>query len=108
MARFYGKVGFASPQDTAPGVWKEIITEKDYYGDVIRDSRRLEPSQQVTSDTIVLGNQFSVLGDEYAYGNISAMRYVSWLGENWVITDVEVRRPRLILSIGGIWNGNTP
>lgn len=106
--RFYGKVGFANSQETAPGVWKEIITEYDYYGDVIRDSRRLEPGQLVTNDTIVLGNQFSVIGDEYAYGNIDSMRYVSWMGKNWVISSVEFRRPRLILSIGGIWNGDTP
>lgn len=108
MARFYGKVGYATSQQTAPGVFTEIITEVEYYGDVIRDSRRLDPSQQVLNDGISLGNQFSVVGDEYAYGNINAMRYVSWNGENWKITNVEFRRPRLILSIGGVWNGNTP
>lgn len=109
--RFHGTVGYATSEETAPGVWSDVITERTYSGDVIRDARRLEPSSAVPptlNDEIALGNSFSIMADAYAYDNIAKMRYVSWNGSNWRITYAEVRRPRLILTIGGLWSGNTP
>jgi hypothetical protein len=108
--RFFGTVGYATSAETAPGVWQEIITEYPYYGDVIRNARRLEqPSQTppVVNPGIALENSFSILADAQAYANFKSMRYVSWEGSKWQITNVEHRRPRLILTIGGQWDGNT-
>jgi hypothetical protein len=104
--RFYGAVGYAESAETAPGVWTDVITEKMYYGDVTRSARRLE-STTTLNDDVTLENSFSILADAFAYENFATMRYVSWNGENWTITNVEVRRPRLILTIGDLWNGNT-
>jgi hypothetical protein len=109
--RFSGAVGYAADSQVTPGVWKEIITEHNYYGDVIQYSRRLDPASQTpptTSNNIALGNSFSIVGDELAFGNITNMRYVVWQGSRWAITDVMVKRPRLILTIGDLWNGDTP
>lgn len=108
--RFSGAVGYATSEQTSPGVWKEIITEVIYYGDVVRDSMRQErPSQvpPVINPGISLVNSFSIVGDEQAYGNFTNMRYVRWEGITWTITNVEVLRPRLILTVGGKWDGNT-
>jgi hypothetical protein len=110
MARFSGAVGYAESQEGAPGVWSDVITEKTYFGDVIRDSRRLvpgEPTQQKLNDDISASNAFSIVGDAYAFANFTTMRYVMWNGKPWTITNVEVRRPRLILQIGGLWSGDT-
>lgn len=107
MARFRGAVGYATSQETAPGVWTNQITERKYFGDVIRDTRRLEPSGEKLNEDVSLGNSFSIVADAYANENFGSMRYVNWQGKNWTITNVEVRRPRLILSIGGLWNGDT-
>lgn len=107
--RFSGIVGFTSSTETSPGVFTDVITEKAYFGDVIRDSRRLEgPSQAppVTNQSVALGNSFSIVADPEAFENYQHMRYVHWNGGYWTITDVEVRRPRLVLTIGGQWNGN--
>lgn len=107
--RFYGAVGYASLESTAPGVWNEVITEKTYYGDVIQNSRRLEPPSTVppvTNSGVSLENSFSILADADAYANFMNMRYVVWEGKYWIITDVEVHRPRLVLTIGGLWDGN--
>ena len=108
MARFSGAVGYAESQQTAPGVWTDVITERSYYGDVIRDQRRLEPSSEKVNTDIRIDNSFSIVADAYAMDNITAMRYIRWNGKPWLVTDVEVRRPRLILQIGGLWNGDTP
>ena|SRR6266404_3895919 len=106
--RFSGTVGFATSTEVTPGVWKDTITEKTYYGDVLRLARRLEKPPMVpplTSAGLVLENSFSIVADADAYQNYTHMRYVKWEGAYWEITNVEVKRPRLILTIGGIWDG---
>lgn len=108
--RFYGAVGYAASTETSPGVWEDVITEKTYYGDVIRNSRRLETPVLVppeTSANLALENSFSILADAEAYVNFMNIRYVEWEGTRWVVTNVEVRRPRLILTVGELWNGNS-
>lgn len=108
--RFHGTVGYATDTETAPGVWTEVITERTYTGDVLRQARRLEPSGAVPAtlnENVVLENRISIVADAYAYDNFSQMRYVSWNGSNWTIATVEVQRPRLILTIGALWHGNT-
>lgn len=107
MARFHGAVGYATSQETAPGVWKDVITERSYFGDVVRSARRLEPSGENLNSNVRAENSFSIVADAYATEHIFAMRYVHWQGQNWTITNAEVRRPRIILSIGGLWNGDT-
>lgn len=107
MARFYGAVGYSESQQTAPGVFQDVMTEKFYYGDIIRDSRRLEPSGEQLNTNVRVDNSFSLVADGYAIDNIVNMRYIKWNGLAWTITNVEVRHPRLILQIGDLWNGNT-
>jgi hypothetical protein len=108
--RFQGAVGYANDEETAPGVWTEVITEKSYYGDILMQARRLEDSAQIppTLNTdVTVENRISIVADVYAYDNFAKMRYVRWNGSNWTVTRVEVQRPRLIMSIGGLWNGET-
>lgn len=106
--RFYGAVGYATSTETSPGVWKDVITEQLYFGDVVRNSRRLDPPPSVPPElnsNLTLDNQFSIVGDAEAYENFLTMRYVVWENVYWRITNVLVQRPRLILTVGGIWDG---
>ena len=103
MARFYGKVGYAITEETAPGVYEEKIVERPYFGDVTRISSRLQGSEQL-NDTPVINNTFSILADAFAYDNFSAIRYIEWMGNKWKIRTVEVRHPRLIFTLGGLYN----
>ena len=103
MAKFYGKVGYADTSETAPGVWTEVITEREYYGDVLRISRRLQSTDQLNDD-IIIDNEFSIVADPFAYQNFHSMRYIEWMGAKWKITKVNVQSPRLILSVGGVYN----
>lgn len=105
MAKFYGKVGYAELVETSYQVWEEKIVEHSYYGDVTRMTRKLETSSGV-NDNININNLISIVADAYAWDHIFAMRYVWWMGERWKITNVEVQRPRLILTIGGLYNGD--
>jgi len=109
MARFFGKVGFGITAETAPhsGVKKTVTTEKPYYGDVIRNARKLQEGEKVNSD-IRVGNSISIVADNFANENIFAIRYVEWMGTLWIVSDVEVQRPRLLLRLGGVYHGPAP
>lgn len=107
MAKFYGVIGYATTEETKPDVWVETITERPYYGDIIRESRRVESSQDSVNDGISLDNEVSIVADLYAQENINEMRYIKIRGTAWKITSVEVQYPRLNISIGGIYNGKT-
>ena len=104
MAKYFGKIGYAEQVETAPGVWEERITERQYYGDVVRNIRKLESSGDI-NDNINVSMEISIVADPYAIQNFHAMRYVEFMGSLWKITSVEVNYPRLILSIGGVYNG---
>lgn len=103
MAKWCGMIGYAELVEKEPGRWKEQITERRYYGDSIRNTRLLQTSGGV-NDNINIGNQISIVADPYANLNFHAMRYVEFMGNNWKITNVEVQYPRLILTIGGLYN----
>lgn len=105
MAKWYGAVGYGSPEEISPGVYEDKITERKYSGDVIRNSNRWSNSPDSTIDELNISNQISILADPYAYENFHKMKYVEFMGTNWKITNIEVQYPRLILSIGGVYNG---
>ena len=104
MAKYYGKIGYAETVETNPGVWTEQITERSYYGDMIRNTRRLQSAEQV-NDNINITNDLSIIADPYAINNFHTMRYAEFMGAKWRISNVEVQYPRLILTLGGLYNG---
>jgi hypothetical protein len=104
--RFSGEIGFAEQIEDAPGVWKDEITERSFFGDVLRDTRQLQDGQKVNDD-ISVQNSISVVDDGYAGEHIFAIRYVRWRGALWRITGVEVQSPRLLLRLGSHYDGQT-
>lgn len=105
MAKFYGVIGYAETVETTPGVWTEQITKRNYYGELVRNTRRLQSTNQLNDD-INIANEISIVADPYAYQNFHAMRYVEFMGAKWKISNVEVQYPRLILTLGGVYNGD--
>ena len=103
MAKWSGKIGYAENVETEPGMWEEVITERKYYGDSIRNTRMLQNSDNINSNVNV-GNQISIVADPYANQNFHMMRYVEFMGNLWIVTNVEVQYPRLILNIGGVYH----
>lgn len=104
MGKWYGVIGYSKQEETDPGVWEEVIIERQYYGDLIRNIRKLQNSGNVNDD-INIANEISVVADPYANQNINSIRYVEFMGSKWRVSNVEVQYPRLILFIGGLWNG---
>lgn len=104
--KFYGVIGYANRVEKAPGVWDNEIVERKYYGDVIKNSRRLDSGDQVNED-FKIGNSFSIVADPYAYEHFFDIEYIAWMGTLWVVTEVTVERPRLLIRVGGVYNGPT-
>ena len=106
MPKFYGEIGYGESVEVRAGVWEDQLVKRNYFGDVIRNTRRLESGDKVNNDLSV-GNSISIVADAYANEHFFAMRYVMWAGVRWLISDVEVQAPRLILRLGGVYNGPT-
>jgi hypothetical protein len=108
MAKFYGPIGYVEQVEDpeSSGVWKDKAIERTYSGDVIKTTSRVQSGEHLNDD-LTIDNRISVVGDPFAYEKFHAMRYIKWMGANWKITSVEVQRPRLILTIGGVYNGPT-
>lgn len=104
MAKWFGKVGYAETIETKPGVWKEEITVREYFGDLTRNTRRLQSSANL-NDNITIANEISIVADPFACQNFHAMRYAELMGTKWKISNVEVQYPRLILTLGDVYNG---
>lgn len=104
MPKFFGKIGFADQVETRPGVWTPKIVEHEYFGDLIRNTRRLQGTDQV-NDEINVSNEISIVADPYANQNFHLMKYVEFMGVKWKVTTVDVQYPRLVLTLGGLFNG---
>lgn len=105
--KFFGKVGFIIHEETAPGVWTEKVTEGEYYGDVNRVSKRFDSSSDKTNVDLNISNEISIVADAFATQNFQQIRYVEWKGRLWSVPNVTLDpdRPRLILAVGGVYNG---
>lgn len=104
MAKFYGSIGFATMVETSPGVYEEQIVERNYCGDINRISSRTQPTNQL-NDNVTMSMEFSIVADLYAIKHYHLMRYVKFRDVAWTITSITEQRPRLILSVGGVYNG---
>lgn len=104
MAKFYGIIGYAKTVETDPGVWEEEIIERMYFGDLLSNFRNLQNSGEVNDD-VNIANKISIVSDPYANENFHSMRYVEFMDTRWKVTNVEVLYPRLILTLGGVYNG---
>lgn len=107
MAKYHGKIGFVTFEETAPSVMTEVPVEREYFGNVTRVTKRWEKGEHL-NDNLQVNNQFSIVADAYARDNLFAIRYITWMGARWQVTSAEVQYPRLVLTIGGVYNGSTP
>lgn len=103
MAKYYGVIGYAITEETVPGVWTEVVKERQYSGDIVKNVSKWREGENLNSD-LVLDNRISIVADPFAYENFHTIRYAQWMGVKWLVTSVDVQRPRLVLTIGGVYN----
>lgn len=103
--RYYGMIGFGIQQETTQDVWEDALVERPYQGDVTSNRWKKDSGDSVNDD-LNITNQISIVADSYALRYLQNMRYVTWMGSKWKIHSVEINHPRIILTLGGIWNGS--
>lgn len=104
MNKWYGKVGYVETAEIEPGVWDEKETVLEYYGELVKKSSKFRVSGDVNDDRDV-SVELSIVADPYAENHFHSIRYVIFGGVKWKVNTVEPQRPRLILSLGGVYNG---
>ena len=106
MAKFHGLIGYVENEEseTSPGVFIDVTTERACVGDTLRSNKRWESGEKV-NDSLVIDNRFSIIADEYVHTHAQNMRYLLLHGTRWKITSFEIQRPRIILTVGGVYNG---
>lgn len=104
--KFHGKVGYGQTMETSPGVYEDVIVEREYYGDVSRVSRQIAQGENLNPD-LSLGNTISIVADSYVNENFFNIRYVEWRGVRWTVSNVEIHTPRLLMHLGEVYNGPT-
>ena len=107
MAKFHATVGFAIPFESKPGKWKDRIEEHEYSGELLGYSSAWNASQDSTIDDLTINSKFSIIADPFAHNNHRSMKYIRYMGTEWKITKIEPQHPRLILTVGGVYNGPT-
>ena len=105
MNKWYGKIGYIQNVQTAPSVWTNQETVREYYGDIIRNTSRWSTNPNSTNDNLNISNQISIVADPFAYQNFHSIKWIEFMGAKWKIESVEPKHPRLVLTIGGVWNG---
>lgn len=105
MAKWYGAIGYAESKEISPGVHREVITERQYYGEISRNNRNLQTASQI-NDNISVSNEISIIADPYIRRTFHSIRYVEFMGTKWKVSTVDASTyPRLVLTLGGVYNG---
>lgn len=104
--KFCGSIGFIKQEEIEAGIYGDVVAEKNYYGEVLQNFRKWKSSDKVNDD-IVLTNKLSVIADSFMTENLGAMKYVVYLGQKWKIDSAEIEYPRIVLTLGGLYNEAT-
>lgn len=105
MAKWFGKIGYSETVETVPGKWTDEVQEREYFGDVIRVSSAWSANSESVNDDLTVSSQISIVADPFAYQKFHSMKWIEFMGTKWKIKSVEPKYPRLILTLGGVWNG---
>ena len=105
MARFHDKVGFLIPiDDQRTGLSTNRVVERPYYGKILEHTRRWESTEHV-NDSLSVSNQISITANDYAFKHMSCIAYVRFMGGYWKVSSVRIKGPEIVLTLGGVWNG---
>lgn len=108
MARFFGPIGYEQEQhESEPGIWTPSgMVERNAFGAVLKRQRKWADSSEGTNDNLEVTNRISIVADDYVNEHWPAIKYVKWADTYWKVVSIDIERPRVILSLGGVWNGD--
>lgn len=109
--KYGGNIGFGFPTEgtgNREGIWDDVIEEHLCYGDILSATQRMLDGNSTVNENVRVSDRISIITDDYVARHLSRMRYVEYIGARWEISSIENKPPRVILTIGGLYNGPTP
>lgn len=104
MNKWHGKIGYGITKKTGPGVFKTEMTFRESNGDILRNTAQSDNSDKVNDDFRISGS-ISVVADAFINQNFQFIRCAEFMGAFWKVTKADVQYPRIVLTLGGIYNG---
>ena len=105
MAKTIVSVSYCMSIEIEPGVWDDHVKAVSYPADITRLNSRWSANTDSTNDNISLNSQISFVADAFANQHFALIKHVNAYGAEWQVTNVEVQHPRIILTLGGVYNG---
>lgn len=106
--KFRGKVGFAIVEEEEPGIYSPTtIKEREYTGETVKWVSKWQIGDGI-NDNQSLENQISIIADPFAFEHFTNIVYIEFMKSKWKVNSVEIQYPRLVLSVGGVYNGQQP
>lgn len=106
--RVSGVIGYGEQRETRPGVVEDVITERPFRGDILRPPASGPEDSGNVNDDLRVNVTISVVAGAYHNQHVHDIRYITWQGNRWKVSNVDVVPPRLNMRLGGIYNGDTP
>jgi len=103
--RVSGVIGYGEQTKIRPGVVEDVIIEKKFRGETVRPPSSGPDEGQKVNDDLRVGVTLSIVAGAYHSTHVHAIRYISWQGQLWKVSNVDVQHPRLILRLGGLYHG---
>lgn len=107
MSKWYGKIGFIKTEEQEPGIWLPEIIEKEYSGEATRQMSKWSSNSESTNYDLNISNEISIISDPFLEESIQSIRYVEYMGSFWDVVNIEVQYPRLRITLGGVYSGET-
>lgn len=104
MARFSGILGInRGPVEVSPGIYKPQIEEIVVTGEIRQE--QLSWGQANLREGLRARHVLSIVTPDDGELGFGEVEYIEWQGKKWDVISVAYKRPRLELSMGGIYNG---
>lgn len=107
MGKYFGKIGYKTSVETEPGLWEPLIVERPYYGDTlrnyIRNAQAFDMTTSITSPKV--NSNISIIADPYAFEQAHNMVYAEYMGAKWTIDSIDPQYPRILITLGGLYDG---
>lgn len=103
--KFSGKAGFRIDDvETEHGVYEPIVVVKAIKGSVVINHYQHQNSDKSTIDNVRITNQLSIVANQFLNEHISNLMYIEFQGVKWKVESFDIRPPRVVVSLGGVYN----
>ncbi len=104
MAKFWGTIGInRGAIEGEPGILTPNIEEVQVAGNMRLEGARWRNHE--LGDSVTARHVLSIVTLEDSTINFAEAVYISWQNQKWSVVAIKYIRPRIELTLGGLYNG---